>query len=203
MLVGCTEGSVSFNQTMKLALNSNPASAIDAVQLNPKYRYLRLTYDQGAALLVLNFVDRHPNGPVEVWYGGASQVFRFQNGRLGGSTGLEPEWRSVVLPKIPPWSQIAKQTEPLRWERHRDVMPGYRFGIRDKLVVYPIAPPQRTALRDLNPASLQWFEERTDPNSNEQLPPARYAVQGEIVVYAEQCVSPQLCIKWQRWPAGS
>src|SRR4029079_13308433 len=106
---------------------------VDAAKLDPRYRYLRLTHEHGVALLLLNFVDSHPNGPVEIWYSGDAQVFRLQNGRLAGNTRLEPEWRSVALPKFPEWSALAHQTQPLPWERLRDVMPGYRFNVHDRL----------------------------------------------------------------------
>jgi len=202
-LAACSEGSLSFLQTVRSTSASQAAAAVDAAKLDPKARYLRLTHDGGVALLLLNFIDRHPNGPVEIWYSADAEVFRFQNGRLGGNTGLKPEWRSVALPKFPPWSEIARQSTPLHWERYRDVMPGYRFGVRDKLIVYPIAAPSTSGLIGLDAASLQWFEERTEPDSSEQLPPARYAVRGETVVYAEQCVSAQSCFRWQRWPIGS
>lgn len=202
-LAACAEGAVSFTETWKLALNRDPAAAIDAAPLNPKYRYLRVTYDEGAALLVLNFLDKHPNGPVEVWYGGAGEVFRFQNGRWGGHAGVEPEWRLVALPPFPAWADLADRSEPLRWERYRDVMPGYRFGIRDRLMLRPIPAPDKSSLVGVDARSLRWFEERTEADSAEQLPAARYAVRGETVVYAEQCVSPRRCFKWQRWPAGS
>jgi len=202
-LTGCAEGAASFAETWKLAINQDPTAAIDRAPLNAKYRYLRLTHDRGAALLVLNFLDKHPNGPVEVWYGGAGEVFRFQNGRLGGNAGIAPEWRTVVLPKLPAWAEIAQQSEPLRWERYRDVMPGYRFAIRDHLSLREIPVPDKSSLVGVNPRSLRWFEERTEADSSEQLPPARYAVRGNVVVYGEQCVSPRMCFKWQRWPAGS
>lgn len=203
LLAGCTETGASFVESLRQAWHRDAGAAVDAAELNPGYRYLRLTHERGVALLLLNFEDRHPNGAVEIWYSADAQVFRLQNGRLGGNTGLLPEWRSVTLPKLPPWSELARRTEPLRWERIRDVMPGYRFGVRDSLVLYRIPAPRSSALVGVDPASLQWFEERTEPGSAEPLPPARYAVRGETVVYAEQCVSAGSCFQWQRWPAGS
>ena len=202
-LAACSEGSLSFLHTLKMASGEQAVAAVDTAKLDPGMRYLRISHDGGLALMLLNFVDRHPNGPVEVWYSADAEVFRFQNGRLGGNTGFKPEWRSVVLPKFPAWSELAKQSAPVHWQRYRDVMPGYRFGVRDKLTVYPIPVPKTSGLIGVDPASLTWFEERTEPGSGEPLPPARYAVRGDTVVYGEQCVSPKSCFRWQRWPAGS
>ena len=203
LLAGCADSGVALMDSLRDVFHSRSDAAIAAAQLDPRYRYLRLTHEGGVALLLLNFEDPHPNGPVEVWYSGDAQVFRLQNGRLGGSTGLKPEWRSVSLPKFPAWSALAKQAEPLHWQRVRDVMPGYRFEVHDELALYPIPVPAKSALVGVDPASLQWFEERTEPGSAERLPAARYAVRGETVVYGEQCVSAHSCFKWQRWPAGS
>jgi hypothetical protein len=203
VVAGCADTGQSALDSLRLAFHSDSEAALAAAKLDPRYRYLRLTHEGGVALLLLNFEDAHPNGPVEVWYSADAQVLRLQNGRLGGNTGLKPEWRSVSLPKFPEWSAVARQAEPLRWQRVRDVMPGYRFEVRDQLVLYPIPAPADSALVGLDPASLQWFEEDTAPGSSERLPAARYAVRGETVVYAEQCVAARSCFKWQRWPAGS
>ena len=202
-LASCAESGSSLIESVRQAFPSDKSAEVANAQLNPQYRYLRLTHAGGVALLLLNFEDRHPNGPVEVWYSGDAQVFRLQNGRLAGNTGLQPEWRSVSLPHFPEWSALAKQSEPLRWERLRDVMPGYRFDVHDKLALRSIPPPTSSALVGVDPASLQWFEERSEADSSEPLPPARYAVRGETVVYGEQCVSARSCFQWQRWPAGS
>ena len=203
LLAGCAQSGSALVESLRQVFPADPDAALAREPLNPKYRYLRLTHAGGVALLLLNFEDRHPNGPVEVWYSADAQVFRLQNGRLAGNTGLQPEWRSVSLPRFPEWSAVAKQAEPLRWERLRDVMPGYRFDVHDRLALRAIPAPRTSALVGVDPASLQWFEERTEADSSEALPAARYAVRGETVVYAEQCVSAHSCFQWQRWPAGS
>ena len=144
-------------------------------------------------------------------------MIRIQNGRIAGATGLTSEWRAVLLPDFPQWSVIAQSKEPFRWVRVRDVMPGYRFGLRDALAVRMISVPDKSALVDFDPKYLTWFEERfqaeplaggaswlslISPNDH-VLPPARYAVDmrdgGDTVVYAEQCLSVDFCFTWQRW----
>jgi hypothetical protein len=91
------------------------------------------------------------------------------------------------------------------FERARDLSPGYRYGIREKMLIRRIAPPDDTQLRLLPPSSLTWFEEVVQGGEDEQ--PARYAVNlnrrdgMHRVVYAEQCLSSDLCFSWQRWPS--
>ena len=38
--------------------------------------------------------------------------------------------RDVSLPELPSWSVAARADQAFRWTRTRDVMPGYRFGVR-------------------------------------------------------------------------
>lgn len=176
---------------------------IDTAQLDARYRYLRVVHPAGISGMIFGAVESTPAGPVEVWYASDGEILRFQNGRLAGSSGLQPEWKSVLLPKFPGWDTLIATKQPFRWERVRDVMPGYRYGVHEKLVLSIAQPPRSSRLIGVDPKELTWFEERTESSTEEPLPPARYAVQGDRVVYAEQCVARERCFTWQRWPAGT
>lgn len=194
------------------------SGSVDSARLNPKFRYLRVTIDGRVALLVLGYEDSDTRGPVEVWYSAEKEVLRLQNGRIVGAVGTTTEWRNVVLPELPSWSALVHAGKPVQWVRMRDVMPGYRYGVRDTLLLRAIAPPRDSALKGRDPQSLKWFEERIQSDvptrfpatlfnglaGDKPLPPARYAVTlqdgREIVVYGEQCLAPELCFTWQRWP---
>ena len=201
-IAGCSSSSSAFLQTLKQYTSRDTRSA-DSFATDPRYRYLRVTHEGGISIVVLGALENGPRGQVEVYYSADGALLRLQNGRLVGSTGLLPEWRSVNLPELPSWSTLAAEGKPLQWERERDVMPGYRYGIRDKLTLSPAPAPRSSGLIGVDPQKLAWFEERTEASSDERLPLARYATQGETVVYGEQCVSARNCLKWQRWPAGS
>ncbi|MHB1620410.1 MAG: YjbF family lipoprotein [Sulfuricella sp.] len=177
---------------------------------NPNFRYLRVVVDGRVVFLALGNEDIDSRGPIEVWYSAEREVLRLQNGRLVGAVGLPTEWRHVSLPeRLPSWAALAHAGQAVRWTRTRDVMPGYRFGISDALVLRKISPPNKSELRDVDPQSLTWFEEQTDTEHSTvsmALPPARYAVdlrEGKgTAVYGEQCLAPDLCFTWQRWPAA-
>lgn len=186
---------------------------------NPNFQYLRVTVEGRLALFVLGYIDPHPHGPVEVWFSAEKEVLRLQNGRLIGATGPSTEWQGVVIPTLPAWETLARSTEPLQWTRIRDVMPGYRFGLRDTLSLHVTAAPAKSALLGIAPQNLLWFEERMQPppaatnilsalstSGDYHLPPARYALalrNGKgTIVYGEQCLSARLCFTWQRWPVG-
>ena len=215
-LSGCSSAGNAILQTLPYAYGRNPG--VDNARLNPNFRYLRVTIGGRVVLLALGNVDSHPQGLIEVWYSAEREVLRLQNGRLVGAVGLTTEWRDVLLSELPSWSVAARADGGVRWTRVRDVMPGYRFGVKDELLLRAIDVPQRSALQGVDPQRLIWFEERGEVGAvagllgvfggsvgaDAALPPARYAVdfQGgrESVVYGEQCLAAELCFAWQRWP---
>lgn len=206
-LGACATDSNPVLQTMQAAVKRGKTA--DEPKLNPNLRYLRVTIGGRVAYLALGYLDPHPQGTIEVWYSGDREVVRLLNGRLVGATGLATEWRSVALPELPTWSVIAASRQSMTWIRTRDVMPGYRYGVRDSLELIVTRAPARSALQGVDPATLIWFEEHIvgEAPKDAALPPARYAVQmkteGAVVVYGEQCIAADTCFTWQRWPAGS
>ena len=215
-LSACSAGSNAILQTLPYAYGRNPG--VDSARLNPNFRYLRVTIGGRVVLLALGNVDSHPQGPIEVWYSAEREVLRLQHGRLVGAVGLTTEWRDVLLPELPSWSAIARDDKVFRWTRTRDVMPGYRYGVKDALALRVVPESRRGALEVLDPQRVTWFEEKVESApvawladvfggrvvTDAALPPARYAVDfrdgQETVVYGEQCLAPELCFTWQRWP---
>lgn len=199
-LAGCATEGQAFLQAFGAARES--AKRVDQQPLNPAFAYLRATGGGLTVLMARGSIDPSPTGPVEVWYTGGLEVIRLEQGRLVAATGLPVEWGGVVLSPLPEWREILARTEPLRWERRRDVMPGYRYGVVDRLVLVPVAAGRPGALVGHDPARLRWFEERSEDNT---LPTARYALDtdgpyGPRVVYAEQCLDNRFCLTWQQWP---
>jgi len=212
VLVACASGGNAIVQTLQNIWNTAPD--VSQGKLNPNFRYLRLVVDGNIVLLVLGYTDVHPLGPIEVWYSAEKEVLKLQNGRLVGAFGTTTEWQAVSLPNLPTWSAVSDLATPMRWVRTRDVMPGYRIGIKDALVTRKIAPPLKNQLRGVDPNLLAWFEEDYENiqgkggisggGSQDTLPPAKYAVAlapgADRVIYAEQCLALNLCFSWQRWP---
>lgn len=162
------------------------------------YSYLRLTVNGVQTMVALGYVDQDTLGrPVQVWYSGAGEVMRTQDGRLVGLLGTPVEWRTVVMSAgSPAWAEV---TQPVRLQRHVDVSPGFLWGQRHDLMLQPVPPPSDTALAGVSPANLRWFAEH---EVTQQAPPARYAVAPASgrVVYGEQCLTPTFCLTWQSWP---
>jgi hypothetical protein len=171
---------------------------------NPNYRYLRVVVGGQTVYMVLGYIDKRPEGAVEVWYSNAGEVVRLLDGRLVGTTGLTTDWREVRFSRLPAWSEASNASQPKTFGRERDMMPGYRFGIRDEIVQTPIAVPQQAAVAGTAAASLRWYEERSVSHpSSASLPPARFGVSQAggtpRVVYSEQCISNDLCMSFEQW----
>jgi len=183
---------------------SSASPEASAPQLNPQFSYLRATIDGRVVFLVLGYVDSHTEGPTEVWYSGSGEVVRLRHGRLVGTSGLTTDWRSVRHVDEPAWSADAAGRATVRFQRERDLMPGYRSGVRDEITQIAIDPPASSGLVGRPANSLRWLEERsTTRPASAALPPARFALaqtgDRPEVVYSEQCLTDELCLSFERW----
>jgi hypothetical protein len=184
------------------------ADAAASVPLNPAYRYLRVTVLGSApALLVLGYVDAHPQGEVEVWYSAQQEVIKTQNGRIVGTYGLPHDWRNVRYIEAPPAWASAKSPN-FAYTRVRDDMPGYHYGVTDRLQLESLTGLPPLVLPTTLPAELArqytWLRESASQDNSPNLPDSWYALgryQGSTaVVYSRQCLAPQYCLSLQRWP---
>lgn len=174
-----------------------------AVQLNPNYKYLHVTLaDAKPALLVLGYVDAHPQGEIEVWYSAQGEVLRLQNGRLVGVAGLPVEWRRVAYPQTPPaWQSVPP--EGARFISVRDEQPGYRLGLVEQVFLTPLP---KSPLKLPNPvfAKAAWFQESYSDAHGASRPDAWFALgrygDQNTIVYSRQCLSASVCLNLQRWP---
>lgn len=184
------------------ALYQGSAQEVPA-RFNPRFSYLRTQIGDRTIYMVLGYVDKNPDGPVEVWYSSSGEVIRLQNGRIVGTTGLALDWREVRFSGWPSWS-TQTSSEQQTYVRERDLMPGYRFGVRDEVTRTPIPTPRRTALSGTDANALRWYEERSlSRPAAASLPVARFGVVSregrDVVVYSEQCISNSICMSFERW----
>ena len=216
-LEGCTTGMGAALQSVQELVQRSPAA--DAVNLDPAFPFLRTTMAGRVGFAWLGNTERDAHGPLEVFYSGSGEMVRLQHGRIVSAIGFATEWRKAEWPQLPSWASVANASAPLSYVRVRDVMPGYRTGLRDELTLRVIEAPAKSALRGVDASSLVWFEERFRPTSiasdyrrlaagtaNDALPAAKYAVEiageRETVVYSEQCLARDFCFTWQRWSAA-
>ena len=176
---------------------------------DPRFRYLRVEVEGFASgLMVLGYVDAHPQGPIEVWYSGTRETLRLQNGRVLGATGSLHDWKAVTWAPAPPaWGHVTEQGSG--FVRQRDAMPGYHFGIREQMQLVawqglpPIALPD--ALPSAKATTYQWYRESAAAGTGDAALPDAWFAWGKhlgehMVVYSQQCLAPDFCLKLQRWP---
>lgn len=177
-----------------------------APRLNPDFDYLRVVVSGQVLYLARGYTDTadtaNNGGPVTVWYSADREVLRLQHGRLAGLAGTPVAWLHVRglagAPITAP--DDAPNASPQAWVREIDQMPGYRWGVRDRLVVRPIEAPANSQVHGWLPQALRWAQEQDEAG---RLPPARYAwAPGQPEpIYGEQCLQPDFCLTWQRWSA--
>ena len=203
MLCGvCALSACGVDSASKAMLDTYRLVSPDKVslqdQLRPGASYLHVQAGTREMFMALGSVEQTPEGPVQVWYDVNKDILRLRNGRIVGATlKTEVSWSSVSFKNLPAWNEVG---ESHVFERERDVSPGYRYGIKEVMQIRPISPPTDTQLQRILPASLAWFEETVQGETD--LAPARYAVSkedGGRVVYGEQCLSAEFCFSWQDW----
>jgi hypothetical protein len=157
--------------------------------------------------MVMGYADPDPAGEIETWYSARREVIKTQNGRIVSTAGLETDWVGVRYADQPPnWDSVPVSGVVL--QRQRDQMPGYVYGLVDTLLVTPLvtAPDEHlpTSLPLDVASTYQWFQQDTLSDAGEPLPRAWFAwgkhLGMQTIVYSEQCLSPSLCLKMQRWP---
>lgn len=188
---------------------------IDPARLDPAYRYVKLVINGTPLVLALGSIDATPEGPTENWYSATGELLRIRDGRIVATAGIDPvDWRGTASDALPSWQQVA-ETPGRVWfyKRTRDVMPGYRFGLRDEVTIAPIARPDvQTLPAGLTAERLAWFRE-TGVTSGavgddaDVMQPAIYGVDlarsgSEAVVYLKQCLSKSVCLTLQRLPVA-
>lgn len=188
---------------------ANNDAAIGSVMLKPEYQYLRVDIEgRRSALLVLGYVDRQPDGVVEVWYSAEREVVKTKNGRIFGTAGLETDWRMVRYDPSPPsWDEALLKPVSIRYTRFRDEVPGNRYSIANQVELQSLS--ESTVFTNRPKAGLapsevgyKWFTESTV--GSDSLPISWFALglfQGRMtVVYSKQCLSPSFCLSLTRWP---
>ena len=190
--------------TLTLFEAAGIGKSIDSIKLNPNLSYLRVTVGtERVALMVLGYSEPTPEGTIETWYSSEGEVLRLQNGRVLSTAGMAIDWRATQYKGLLPWPDMVRRMSS-EFERQTDQMPGYKFGIAEKVSVAFVPAPTNANLVGIAPHNLRWYEE-TVRGTSHGLPSARYGLSlstsGPVVVYGQQCFSNDFCISWQPWPA--
>lgn len=192
---------------------------IDVSRLNPQFRYLKIVINGAPLVLALGSIDSIPGrdgqaaSTTENWYSASGELVRIRDGRIVATSGVEvADWRSTTTGTLPSWQSIAAAPDRLWfYNRTRDVMPGYHYGLKDAITITPIARPEtKTPLVGVASEQLAWFRETgvtTGADDANKMQAVVYGVDlsrtgNEAVVYLEQCLSATVCLTLQRLPAN-
>ncbi len=178
--------------------------SVDSIKLNPNLSYLRVTVGTDrVVLMVLGYLEPTLQGPIETWYSSEGEVLKLQNGRVLSTAGMAVDWRASKYSGLMPWPDMVQRVSS-EFVRQTDQMPGYKFGIEEKVSIANVPAPTNANMVGMAPSYLRWYEE-TVRGTSHGLPSARYALRlsasGPVLVYGQQCFSNDFCISWQPWPA--
>ena len=216
LLAGCASGGSAMMQTTQLWVQQVLVGVGDGLpqKPDPRFSYLRVEVPNlTPGLWVLAFVDPHAMGEIEVWYSAQKQVIKLQNGRIVATHGLAVDWPAVRFAAAPPaWAQVAADTGAAvaAFERAHDELPAYRYGVRERVELRVLAQAPPLA----GPGSLApdlakryaWFSETATPlGAPEGGVLTNWYAWGRhlgqpTVVFSEQCLKPDFCLRLQRWP---
>lgn len=206
-LTGCTSRSGVLGEALSGLWSYGSAGAPTAA-LDLRYRYMRVQLnDQKAGIVSLAFIDKDPSGDIETWFSGGREVVKTQNGRIIGTAGLKVDWTRVVYPVAPPaWDSV--QSAAIKYIREYDTVPGYAFGVKVEVSVQALSEVPAHRLPETMPLdvakSYKWFQESANTLTGAALSPQLFALGShrgrQTIVYSEQCLQPDFCLKLQRWP---
>jgi len=211
LLGGCqvTQGvGWSVVQHWQRTVSAEPQEA----RLDPRFEFLQMKLgDSPAAYLALG----KRVGASESWYSADPLLVVLEDGRLGPFAGAAVEWRAVRQAGRPDWERLVRRGNTQRWQRQRDEMPGYRFGLSDEIETRRITqtelPAELTSVHERLLAShreLRWVSDQvstTDPEGQRVAWAQWFAVAERAgrwqVVWSRQCLRPDWCLELR--PIGS
>lgn len=198
LLVACTN---LWQAGWQTAIQTRPQKIdLQTAALDPSVRYLKVSLNQQEVLMV----EAYRQGEESVWVSSDLSILKTRNGYLRDLEGFAINWQDVRGLHLETAAQLAK---PTAYTRVRNEMPGYRFAIRESVLVSPLTQvPKDVQLQGLDSSHLRWFtEEVTVPLNGQSLSysyPGVFAIdtrqQPFQVVFARQCLAKDYCIEWQR-----
>lgn len=178
-------------------------------QFLPGYDYLLIDLQGRQAVMALGArqTTATPQGDVtdEYWYSGNKEMLHLRDGRIQKLLGATTEWRDS-RGQPPSWASLQAGQPATPWRRERDEMPHYRYGLEDRISTQAISEPppdKRPAAAQTN-APLRWVQDTVQsvtPQGQRWTFEQYFALQHNRVVYSEQCISPQLCVRLSYKPS--
>lgn len=168
-------------------------------QVQPGVEYLWVSLDGRASVMALGERKLQPGkGHVDVheyWYTGQGEMLYLLNGRIQQAHGFISEWRAQIS-SAPAWEDVLQSSREWLWQRRLDIMPGYRYGVVESVVLNRMQAPKR--LPEGVTSQAQWVVETVNSKGHDGLEwwyLQKFALLNDRVVYSEQCLDKTLCLK--------
>ena len=209
LLAGCEVVPSASWQIVTRTFDSAPSATQSQARPDVRFEYLQLDRGASSLRLVLGYRSllalTAPGrvAPIqEHWYSGDRELLVLRDGRLEQALGMAIEWRSSQAPAQPDWDALLASPRPLQWQRRRDEMPGYRYGLVDEIESRRVDPTS-AAIPDVSGLGegLVWVQEDVrSPLADGRIWQHRQwfalAREGERwrVRWSRQCLAPDWCL---------
>ena len=193
LLWGCRS-----NPTFDTLTNLNPWKSQYA-NVQPGLEYLLVTLNGKSSVMGLgertvqgSELNRHVQ---ERWYTGQGEMLYVLDGRIQQALGFTHERRGQTG-QAPTWADVLQAAKELPWSRTVDMMPGFRYGVTEHVTTQPIRPPK--SLPEGVSPKARWVMDTVGSkviDGREWWYLQKFAVLDGQVVYSEQCIQQDLCLK--------
>lgn len=193
--IGCQTSNPGY-ATLK-ALFSPTEAKFDA-----SYDYLSIQSDTSNGRMILGYRQFQQGRVIENWYAGGGEMLETVDGRVHKALGTTSEIHRNTG-QAPTWQSLSNSRSVVTWRRTLDIMPGYRFGIEEKITTRQLTNLEIPVVSGIELNGLVWFQDDVQ-TTDIQGRPAYYrqlfAVKNDQIIYSEQCISEMLCMRIQWIP---
>lgn len=165
------------------------------VVYQPGFEYLEVRLHGRRAAMALGSREVRGDAVHEYWYSGQREMIHLINGRISEALGMTHEIRGTVG-GAPGWARLTQSDRPLVWSRSRDVMPKYRYGVREFVISQKVMPTAAEK-KAVGPDAV-WVEEEVKSqhaDGRDWIYREQFALKNGLVVYSVQCIAPELCVE--------
>lgn len=192
-IAGCQNANPGY-ATLK-ALISPVESRFDA-----SYDYISIQSVTSNGRMILGYRQIQQGKLIEHWYTGAGEMLETADGRIYKALGTTSEIRRNIG-QTPSWQAVSESLVPIKWRRSLDIMPGYRFGIEEKITTRMLTENDIPVILSIKQRGLVWYQDVVESTDIHGLPITYiqlFALKDKQIVYSEQCISELLCmhIQW-------
>ncbi len=159
------------------------------------FEYLEVEWQGLKASMALGYRETKGNNVTEHWYSGQGEMVKIVNGRVVQVLGMTKEVRHVGT-NTPVWSDILAHRLPIVWSQTKEVMPGYRYGLKEYVITQQVNPiaAEKTLITDATAWVLEEIKSK-DEKGKAWIYQQKFALNGDKVIYSEQCLAPRMCFK--------